>query len=1610
MLESFRLDASPQKRPSVQTESPQALKAHLGVSAKGSFDDARSRPNPADGEVPAARYVTVSAILSRSEVYFPAGSRHADILRDTLGEGQRAIPPTSRGPSDGLVQPDAASFGVRRRGSRKAPSNGSALEALGALLLHRDSSGRVSGLSLTKEGETQAGSGLPAPQRSVVQSWTQALNEISKLRPAFALSAANRDGPDQIAGRGTIAERRARKWGSMLLRQGGAAVSESDSPQAGYRTVRSGRSGLSFEVGMPAGSSPEQAASDDGYRDRSGPRGPAQRMSGSLPGTILLKAGKRPDFGRRNFSEYGPGSSFNAESLPEAPPSPVDMPGAWHGGSSWRAKPGEGFEEGALLLPPPLLDDQGSDPHTFEGLLGVRRMREQAKARKQMERLKARNRPTHKVGPLVALLNFVRAAHAAEKQSQAGKTRPERLTRSMSEPDTIRQVGGLNAINGEIEPVAGLPSEVAHAAEQGPRESVKSVPTALGVGPEANAGSDRLAMGAMSMSDIGDGHLAEPNASRPQAALTASPGLQAARRRQASLSRRGSLTNPVDTTGRQLNTVFESGVFDPVIAHESRSMSPRLAYAASPSMGPSSQASSVSGHDLPSAPRLLPIQLSLPPSPFTPLGVDHRSQSRDWRSSSSSSLASDYWSARPIPHAHAPQTPRLGPTILSVPPSPWTPHQGSCAEVMYQLHFNTSSSSLRAPGTPRLIPTHLEVLPSPFPTPAASRRGSVGGERRTSTWVSAPDVTPDAALVMPAMSPSKASADATKETAPRSMDASEQGPPEVAGLKTANGQALRLRRAKGVREALETDTSRLTPSALLRDYPESGSSTPTVADRADASQAAGFPPPALEPLSASPPAPSGDQEASVPRQRSFLLWFLVGDLGLKDTRSAGSRQQEEVGGVAGLLVHIFGFTVFCLAHLVDLIWQMAEHVALAFWFARWLLMNLTGQTVLSRCVLEAYRLIQAEWATVAEEDHEARGSKKRHRVDAEAKARGLSRWQVARGLFELFCLQSVTRERYLQEGAGLVKLEAWSKHSRLGTPAADGSLGSGRLDIGAQKAAARAAIEQATWAASQVESGDDDDDDRDGDDDDDDDDSSDEEMIVTNRGHDILEFSKTPRLDPVRPSQPRKHSGYFGTSYPATASPALRSSASDVASELKALRESPRELVKTIKWASRLAISAYGLHVHIVDLPPTFTPSGNRFSRQTFAYLSRLDAEDVLHADIQTLDVEANYSPTFYIVRDYVRRVVCVAVRGTQSFSDIIVDLEMRTEEVELPQVQPAPGEEFRCHAGIWRAARALVSPDSKLFEKLRLALEENEDFGVIFCGHSLGGAIASAAALLLGEYRVPDGADRDQGSWFTNMSSGLPAHRPIRAISFANPVTMTADLASRAAMGSIPLVTSVVLGSDVIPRAGHGQVREIRRVLGALSRVRRRLAISSSPDDGDARVHIVRSFWDWRSICQSTNPDDVMLHRKERIEEQLWSLRREVESELYAAVKSRLDEAGESASVGATGSDGGGGGGGGGGGAVLGRSSVSALAQREAAPPHQLAARRQALDSATLRSEAAQGGPLIPPGRCFWIEGRDIHLVTSPLSFFSLPEFRLDMFAMHFPAAYEEAILNLRR
>ncbi|CEH12865.1 Predicted lipase/calmodulin-binding heat-shock protein [Ceraceosorus bombacis] len=1304
-----------------------------------------------------ARYLTVSSVLSRSGV------------ARTWNEGE-ALHHNQINRQHVARNAERSSRWKATAGRRA--SNGSALEAVGALLLHRDSTGTVSNLSFAR-----------APPRQ---------NDGSS-RPG-------------------LISRASRAWMQGL------------------------------------------------------------RQSGERAATWL---GIKPTaFIRSSLSVYGRGSAWGIQEALEAPPSPIDMPGAWSGGSSaWRARPGDGYEEGALLLPPPLLDDRGSDARSFEGLLGVRRAREREKALKEFERLKARNRPAHKVGLLTAFSNF------NQHMSARAPTTP-------LQQDDGRRLHGLYESG-------TLPDEA------------------------------RFSRG------------------------------RAAQRRERSLGSTGS-------------SEF-----------------------ADESLSDAELSSSFSGQ--PRAPRLLPVHLGSPVAALTPMVLDSQPNTRvgSRRTSVGSTASADYMTRGVQVRAKGslPVTPKLGPTLLSLPPSPWTPLAKSPAmspflstqaAPSYVVQLGTSATPRTKPGTPRLEPTHIEILPSPFPQSSLDSAAFRLSPSTSEFEHSLEDPFEDkASSTSPALHPSvRSEQPSTPSAVPRRR-------------KNTNP------RATNMNPASRTASARLTPSDMIAAWTSDLHSTSTPNGTSKA--------PGQLPTSSSdyegPTIADLERRAVEVPGRSWLLWFLIGDLGLGDRSSmsiskgypdraggtaAAAVTMERFGGVPTLLGHCFDFIVYLLAHVIDLAYRIGEVMILAAWFLRWLFLNLTGQTVLSRCVVEAYKLIQAEWATVAAEDHEAKGMKKSRRgsvvdvtgsTDAHQQPKGLTRWQIVRGIVELVCLYTVTRQRYLEEGAGLVKLEGWQKTNlqRRDTPkAADDVSQATQANNSPTPSAVSSKGEYDAPALPEATSDKDSDADQHSSDSaESDNESDDDDFVVTRQGAEILEFQKTPRLEPRLGHGEQSSSAGDGSKGPGSyflSTPGGAGSSTDRTRrnkyERKERGQRPRDvraMVRNIKWASRLAISAYGLHVTLVDLPATFTPSGNRFSRQTFAHLSRIRSDDVLHADIQTLDSDT-YHPTFYLVRDYARRCVCVSVRGTQSLQDIIIDLEMATTKLQLPGVPSVgaddPDEELTCHSGILRAAKALLEPDSSLFSTLSSALAENEGFDLVLTGHSLGGAIASTVALLLSEYRVLPGQAADEGQWVVRPDSGLPAGRSVRALTFAHPATVSAALAERASRGLTPLVTTVVLGSDLIPRCGHGQAREVRRLLGALSRVRRRHEHKRADDVEDARIHILHSWWAWSSIQKAgRDASNEMRERAKRIEDQLWRLRCDVEQDLYAEIKKRSakhNEGLKSASKAPP-------------------SPWIGPQQRSSAPLHQLAARRQALDAATLRSEAAQGGILIPPGRSIWINGKDL-------------------------------------
>mmetsp|Transcript_139917 Transcript_139917/g.390011 ORF Transcript_139917/g.390011 Transcript_139917/m.390011 type:complete len:809 (-) Transcript_139917:162-2588(-) len=147
------------------------------------------------------------------------------------------------------------------------------------------------------------------------------------------------------------------------------------------------------------------------------------------------------------------------------------------------------------------------------------------------------------------------------------------------------------------------------------------------------------------------------------------------------------------------------------------------------------------------------------------------------------------------------------------------------------------------------------------------------------------------------------------------------------------------------------------------------------------------------------------------------------------------------------------------------------------------------------------------------------------------------------------------------------------------------------------------------------------------------------------------------------------------------------------------------------------------------------------------------------------------------------QRRAAVLVPGTQTPGDLVTDLRAEPTRVRL-----GPKETGWAHQGMLRAAFALVRLLGTVVEAL-----EREGYQVLFLGHSLGGAIAALAALLL---RLGE--------------EGMPRSAGVRAVCYAMP-----------ACGDVRLgrfceafVTSVINCDDIVPRLSFDTVQSLHAEL----------------------------------------------------------------------------------------------------------------------------------------------------------------------------------------------------
>ncbi|KAG9061393.1 hypothetical protein KI688_007377 [Linnemannia hyalina] len=310
----------------------------------------------------------------------------------------------------------------------------------------------------------------------------------------------------------------------------------------------------------------------------------------------------------------------------------------------------------------------------------------------------------------------------------------------------------------------------------------------------------------------------------------------------------------------------------------------------------------------------------------------------------------------------------------------------------------------------------------------------------------------------------------------------------------------------------------------------------------------------------------------------------------------------------------------------------------------------------------------------------------------------------------------------------------------------------------------------------------------------------------------------------------------------------------------------PRDhLVRNIQRFMRYASASYGHNfMRILGIgtigDSVYSPYGDHPNHHAFATHTSTPLDSILLSSFTdpgtkgTFHAPKMHSLVHYINLDHGAQCVVLTCRGTLGLSDVLTDLCAHYDDLVMPTVkygkrvgQPAPSK-YKVHAGMHASARLLSQETSTVYKTIKKALQDYPDYGLVLCGHSLGGGVAAILSLLWSmksadfeayveeeeDYSSDDGegevtSRRGQSSpkqirnriiypeittpFVTSPGSGLPAGRPIHCYAFGPPCVMSLPL-SRYCNG---LITTVVHQYDLVPTLSLGLLRDFKNVATTL-------------------------------------------------------------------------------------------------------------------------------------------------------------------------------------------------
>ncbi|KAI8138434.1 hypothetical protein BJV82DRAFT_673584 [Fennellomyces sp. T-0311] len=255
-----------------------------------------------------------------------------------------------------------------------------------------------------------------------------------------------------------------------------------------------------------------------------------------------------------------------------------------------------------------------------------------------------------------------------------------------------------------------------------------------------------------------------------------------------------------------------------------------------------------------------------------------------------------------------------------------------------------------------------------------------------------------------------------------------------------------------------------------------------------------------------------------------------------------------------------------------------------------------------------------------------------------------------------------------------------------------------------------------------------------------------------------------------------------------------------------------QHLVSNIARFMRYASAAYGEAfmkiLGIGNIPSVFKSSSHHPNHHAFAHHTGVALDDILLSSYTDRTILTMHHPSIhelvhYVTVDHAAQAIVLTCRGTLGLSDVLTDLTCSYSDVNLPEIDSG---EFKAHGGMLEAAQMLAKEKGKVFRAIRDGLDQHPNYGLVLCGHSLGGGVASLVGVLWSEKNT-------QGNFVLSPSSGLAAGRPIHCYVYGPPCVMSYDL-SQYCRG---LVTSVVHRYDIVSCLSLGLLKDFKNVAVSL-------------------------------------------------------------------------------------------------------------------------------------------------------------------------------------------------